>query len=119
MAVPEKKILEHFSSLPHSIAGVARLPCQTQLVTVSSRMNPPQDTAEPISQAGVTSVKTLFKKEQNTAQRGRSEKKKKCKKLVNNKVREEGGVGGIPAIPLQAMLKQTLLTGTVAHGGLC
>lgn len=36
--------------------------CQTQLVQVSSTMNPPQDRAEAISQTGVTSVKTCLRK---------------------------------------------------------
>ena len=76
-------------------------------VPASSTIDPLQDTAEPIREAGGAPGKTYLRKGQNTAQTVRSEEKSVRNSPVSTKVREEGAGGSAPGarpdIPLQLM----------------
>ena len=66
------------------------------LDTASSTTDPPQDTAEPISQAGGTSDKTYLRKSKTLYGGEEWGEKSVRNSPVNTKVREEGEGGDAP-----------------------
>lgn len=67
--------------------------CQTQLVPASSATDLPQDTAEPISEAGGASCESVFKEKQKYLT-GRGEGNKG--RVGNNTGNSQGRRGGAP-----------------------
>ena len=66
--------------------------CSTQQVAASSAADPPQDTAEPISQPGGTSVKTYLRKSKNTERRKTEEPKGRTRPEQKEVLQRKGTV---------------------------